>query len=383
VTGGSAAVLTGVGQTPAVRHPRPEDTTARLLARAVRQALEDAGLRPADVDGLAVASFTLVPDHAIDLAWRLGLRLRWIMDDAGGGVSGLSMLQHARRAVEAGDATTVVVCAGDRMDGDALRALNAQYNAATRDELAALPHGGPNTLFAMLTQRHAASRDLRPEDYATVAVRQRAWAAGNPRAAYRSPLTLQEYLDAPVVAPPLRRFDCVPNVAGADALVVQAPDARPAPGRSARIAALAAVHNPDDQQGDGLTAGFAEVARVLWEAAGCGPGEVDAAFVYDDYPAMALVQAEGLGLDGGDLHRFIRHELGRRHWALNTSGGMLSAGQAGAAGGTHGLVEAVRQLRGRAGDRQVDARRVLVSGYGMTLYRHGACHAAAVLEGTR
>jgi acetyl-CoA acetyltransferase len=67
-------------------------------------------------------------------------------------------------------------------------------------------------------------------------------------------------------------------------------------------------------------------------------------------------------------------------WPLNTSGGQLSAGQAGAAGGMHGLVEAVQQLRGGAGARQLECRLALVCGYGMVLYRHGAAHAAAVLE---
>ncbi len=96
---------------------------------------------------------------------------------------------------------------------------------------------------------------------------------------------------------------------------------------------------------------------------------------------MVAVQAEELGLVGdGDVGRWLRADVLEGRLPLNTSGGQLSAGQAGAAGGMHGMVEAVRQLRGVAEGRQVDARLALVAGYGMVLMRHGACHNAAVLE---
>jgi acetyl-CoA acetyltransferase len=120
------------------------------------------------------------------------------------------------------------------------------------------------------------------------------------------------------------------------------------------------------------------VAAVLWEDAGAGPHDADVVSVYDDYPAMALVQLADLGF-APDPQRFLREQLGQV--ALNTSGGQLSAGQAGAAGGMHGLVEVVRQLLGQAGERQVAGARLgVVSGYGMVLYRYGACANAVVLE---
>lgn len=87
--------IVGVGETPALRHPEPGCDTATLIARAVRLALDDAGLRPADVDGLGLASFTLRPDRAIDMAWRLGLTLDWCMQDEMGGASAINLLRHA------------------------------------------------------------------------------------------------------------------------------------------------------------------------------------------------------------------------------------------------------------------------------------------------
>lgn len=372
-------MITGAHETPYTRHPSPEQTTERLLADAVVGALADAGLGRDDVDGLAVSSFSLAPDHAIDLAWKLGMKLRWIMEDTNGGASGVNMLQHAVRAVEAGDAETVVVCAGDRLEREDFRRLVDNYNVATRAHLAPLGFGGPNALFALVTQRHAEKHGLGRDDYACIPLAQRAWARANPGAVYRGELTLEEYLEAPIVASPLTRYDCVPVVAGADAVVVT--------GRAAsgiRLRAICALHNPDDQQGDGIDpSGFADIASDLWGEAGVGPADVDAAYLYDDYPVMVAVQAQDLGLVAdGDLKRFLHTRLVEERWPLNTSGGQLSAGQAGAAGGMHGLVEAVRQLRGTAGsERQVpDARLALVAGYGMVLYRHGACHNAAVLE---
>ena len=220
-------------------------------------------------------------------------------------------------------------------------------------------------------------RGLTREDYGRLVVAQRRWASMNPGAVYRSPLTIEEYLEAPVVAEPLHRLDCVPVVSGADALVVSAA------GRGVKVRALRASYNYDGQRGDGLRTGLAEIAEDLWRDAGVGPEDVDVVSVYDDYPAMAVTQLVDLGfVPDGDIPGFLRRRVEEERFPLNTSGGQLSAGQAGCAGGMIGLVEAVTQLRGHAGERQVDnARLAVVSGYGMVLYRYGGCANAVVLEG--
>ena len=371
--------IVGAHETPYARHPAEGTDTTGVLAAAVAGALADAGIGQGEVDGLGVASFSLVPDHAIDLAWRLGLRVRWLMDDANGGASAVDMLQHAVRAIEAGDAETIVLCAGDHLDRAAFRRLVEEYNRATAEHLTPLGYTGPNALFAMVTQRWLAARGLDRAALGAIPVAQRAWAAGNPAAVYREPLTMEEYLASPFVAEPLTRYDCAPVVTGADAIVVTG---APAGGRPhVRVRAIAALHNPDHQQGPGFGEGFTDVARRLWPLAGVRPEDVDAAFLYDDYPVVVAVQAEELGLvPGSDVERWLRVDVLERGQALNTSGGQLSEGQAGAAGGMHGLVEAVRQLRGEATGRQADVSLAVVGGYGMVLLRHGACHNAAVLE---
>jgi acetyl-CoA acetyltransferase len=362
------AAIVGAFERPYERRPADGVDTGSLLAEAFLGALSSAGLEPGDVDGLAVASFTLAPDSAIDLAWRLGLRLSWIAQSPLGGASGVDLLRQAVRAVEAGDATTVAILAGDRLGAAEFRRLADGYNRATREELAPLPFGGPNSLFSLLTQRHMRATGLDRSDYAQIPLAQRRWAAANPLAVYRSTLTLEDYLAAPPVAPPLCRFDCVPVVSGADALIVTARERGTGP--AVRPVAFQAAYDVDLQQGDGLSTGLRPFAD--------GP-EPDLVYAYDDYPVMVLAQLADLGVIG-DLERFLHEELpaGR---AVNTSGGQLSAGQAGAAGGLHHLVEAVVQLLGRADERQVEnARSALVSGYGMVLYRYGACANACLLE---
>jgi len=376
-------VIVGAGQARYERHPAVERRTETFIAEAAIDALADAGISPNEVDGFGVASFSLAPDHAVDLLWKLGLRVRWVMEDTNGGASGINMLQHAVRAIEAGDAETIVLAAGDRMEKREFHLMTDRYNRVARDFLAPLPLNGPNALFAFLTQRYAREHGLEREDFGCIPIAQRGWAAGNPGAVYRAPMSLQEYLDSVPIAPPLTRFDCVPIVSGGDAIVITTPERaarlrRPAVG----VRAIRALHNHDQQEGDGIHSGFAEIADSLWTAAGVRPEDLDAAFIYDDYPVMVLVQLGDLGLiPDMDVKRYLHRTILEDRWPINTSGGQLSAGQAGASGGMHGLVEAVRQLSGRADGRQVeDAELALVTGYGMVLYTHGACHNAAVLE---
>jgi acetyl-CoA acetyltransferase len=377
-----SAVIIGTGESGYTRRPEPGQNAHTFLRDAVMMAVRDAGLKITDVDGLAISSFGIDPDKSIDMAWRFGMSLRFLLQDTNGGASGVNMLGHAVRGIEAGAASVIVVVGGDALGMEGFAKLTANYNRAIRDHVSPLGHGGPNSLFSMLTQRQMKAFGIERRDYGHMAIAQRAWAAGNPNAVYRTPLTMDEYLNAPMVCDPLGRYDCVPPVAGASAIVVSTTDRCPAHHVPIRVRAVKQSFNYDDQQGDGLKTGLSRVASDLWSAAGVQPEDVDLAAIYDDYPAMVLAQLNDLKLiPGNDLARFARVEIGERRFPVNTSGGLLSAGQAGAAGGMNGTVETVRQLQHVAGERQVkDARLAVVSGYGMVLYRYGACVGAAVLE---
>jgi acetyl-CoA acetyltransferase len=374
--------VVGIGETPRLRHPDASLTTAMLMRDALQLALRDADLGLQDIDGLAVASFSLEPDRAIDFAWRTGLTVRWLMQDTNGGAAGLNMMSHAVSAIQAGAASNIAVVAGDISTPQSFRTRANNYHSATRDHLAPLGFGGPSASFAMLTKRQMRKFGLASEDYGHLAISQRQAAMGNPLAAYRTPLTMDHYLNAPVVADPLRRFDCVPIVAGASAMILSGePRTQGETPRPVRILAFRQSFNPDHQDGDGLTTGIRQMAQDLWNAAGVSASEMDVTSVYDDFPAMAYAQLADLGfIAGDDIARFARERIAARRFAVNTGGGLLSAGQAGCAAGLQGIVEVARQLQHRGGDRQVPGARLgVASAYGMVLYRYCACSGAVVL----
>jgi acetyl-CoA acetyltransferase len=378
----SAAII-GVGQSAYTRRPAPGQSTHTFIRDAVVAALADAGIDAGDVQGMAVASFSLAPDTAVDLAWKLGLPLRWLLQDTNGGSSAMNMLGHALRGIDSGAADVILVIGGDATGLAGYGRIAANYNVATRDHLAPLGHGGPNGVYALVASRQMKTFGLDKSDYGHIAVAQRAWAANNPFAVYRAPLTMEEYLAAPMVADPLSRYDCVPVVAGAQAIVLAHPDRGPSGRARVRVRAHRASFNYDNQAGDGLKTGISTFAAEFWRAAGGGPSDIDVASIYDDYPTMVLAQLDDLGMiPDHDLARFCRRDIGERRRPINTHGGMLSAGQPGGpAGGLNGISEAVLQLQHRAGERQVTGARLAVAtGYGMTMYRYGGTAAAAVLE---
>jgi acetyl-CoA acetyltransferase len=377
------AAIIGVGQSAYTRRPQGGQSTLTFIRDAVVAALADAAIDARDIDGMAVASFSLAPDAAVDLAWKLGLSLRWLIQDTNGGSSAMNMLGHAVRAVESGAASAILVTGGDATGLGGYAKVAANFNTVTQLHLAPLGHGGPNGVYALVTSRQMKKYGLEKSDYGHIAIAQRAWAAHNPYAVYREPMTMADYLAAPMVADPLSRYDCVPVVAGAQAIVVTHPDRCPRGRAPVRVRAHRASFNYDNQEGDGLETGISTFATELWQAAGVRPGDIDVASIYDDYPTMVLAQANDLGLiEGNDLARFARRDIGEQRFPLNTWGGMLSAGQPGGpAGGLNGISEAVLQLQHRAGSRQVtNARLAVATGYGMTMYRYGGTAAAAVLE---
>jgi len=377
------AAIIGVGQSAYTRRPEPGQTVHSSMRDAVVAALKDAELDAKDVDGMAVASFSLAPDTAVDLAWKLGLSLKWLMQDTNGGSSAVNMLGHALRGVEAGAADVILLIGGDATGLAGYGRVAANFNIVTQQHLAPLGHGGPNGVYALVAARQIKKYKLEKSDYGHIAIAQRSWAAGNPNAVYRAPMTMEEYLAAPMVADPLSRYDCVPVVAGAQAVIVARADRAPQGRPGVRVRAIRHSFNYDHQQGDGLATGISTFANELWASAGMKPADIDVASIYDDYPTMVLAQLNDLAfIPDGNLARFCRTTIAERKLPVNTWGGMLSAGQPGGfAGGLNGISEAVLQLQQRAGARQVkDAGRAVVTGYGMTMYRYGGTAGAAILE---
>jgi acetyl-CoA acetyltransferase len=363
---------------------RSEHGAVWFLARALRRLLDAGGVAKSDIDGLCVSSFTLVPDTAVGFTQHVGLSPRMLEFLPMGGACGVIALRRAARAVQAGDAEIVACIAGDTASETSFRDLLANFSSFARDAVYPYGAGGPNASFALIADAYMRATGATREDFGALAMAQRSNARNNKLALLRSELTMAQYLAARPIAEPLHLFDCVMPCAGADGFLVMS-DARARALGLPFVRVLGAIerHNafPDDPVQ--LRGGWDMDRDALWSQAGIGPLDVQLIETYDDYPVISMLQFEGLGFCApSDGPAFVRRNDFTVEGSLphNTGGGQLSVGQAGAAGGYLGLVEAMRQILGQAEGRQVaDARHALVSGFGMINYDRGLCSAAAVL----
>jgi acetyl-CoA acetyltransferase len=355
------------------------------LARALSSLLKDSGLKKSDIDGLTISSFTLQPDTAIGLTQHLGIAPRWLDHIPLGGASGVVALRRAARAVQAGDANVVACLGGDTNHVDSFRLTLANFSQFARDAVYPYGAGGPNASFAFLTAHYMRESGATREDFGKLCVAQRANALKFPHALFKKPLSMQEYLAARPIADPLHLFDCVMPCAGAEGFLVMSEDrARNLNLRFTRIKGTIERHNAFSEDPIQVRGGWALDRDDLYAQAGAGPGDMDFVQTYDDYPVIMAMQLEDLGFcEKNGAPALIRKNTFTHDGSLphNTSGGQLSVGQAGAGGGFLGLVEAIRQLSGKADARQVkDAKLGLVSGFGMINFDRGLGSGAAVLS---
>ena len=362
------------------------DTAHWWIARALKGSLDLAGLAPSELDGFTVSSFTLFPDTAVGLTQHLGLSPRWLDHIPMGGASGVVALRRAARAVQAGDADIVACVAGDTNHIDSFRQMLSSFSRFASDASYPYGYGGPNANFALLTDRYMQEYGATREDFGRICVAQRTNAMNNPGALMKKPLTLDEYLNARPIADPIALFDCVMPCAGSEAFLVMWEEEAVQRGLPfARIAGTIERHNAYAEDPIQLRGGWTIDIDELWEMADCEPKHVDLVQTYDDYPVISFMQIEDLGFcNKGEAADFLREKdmTTKGDFPHNTSGGQLSGGQAGAAGGFIGLVEAIRQVAGTAGGTQVkNATVAMVSGFGMINYDRGVCSGAAILKG--
>ena len=361
------------------------DTAHWWIAKALRGSLDAAGLRPSEIDGFSVASFTLFPDTAVGLTQHLGLCPRWLDNIPMGGASASVALRRAARAIQAGDASIVACVAGDTNEIDSFRNMLSSFSRFAMDASYPYGYGGPNANFALLTDRYMQTYGATREDFGRIAVAQRSNALLNPNALMKKPLTLEDYINARPIADPIALFDCVMPCAGSECfLVMSEEEAEKRNLPYATIGSAIERHNAHTEDPIQLRGGWTLDIDELYEMAECTPTDIDLLQTYDDYPVISMMQIEDLGFcTKGDGPDFVRsHDLTiSGDFPHNTSGGQLSAGQAGAAGGFIGMVEAIRQVTGSAGPTQVlDAKIALVSGFGMINYDRGVCTSASILK---
>lgn len=355
------------------------------LGRSLKGLLDGAGLQLSDIDGMCVASFSLGPDSAVGLTQHFGVSPRWLDHIPMGGASAVVALRRAARAVQAGDANVVAIITGDTNHVDSFRKTLGQFSRFAQDATYPYGAGGPNASFALLTRHYMNTTGATREDFGKLCIAQRDNALRYPHALMKKPLSMEAYLDARPITEPIHLFDCVMPCAGAESFLVMSEHrARKLGLHFVRILGTIERHNgwPDDaMQSRG---GWTLDCDALYEQAGVTAQDMDFLQAYDDYPVINMLQLENLGFcAAGEGPEYVRANTFTVDGScpLNTCGGQLSAGQAGAAGGTLGMNEAIRQLTGQAGNTQVrNAHIGMVSGFGMINYDRGLCTAAAILQ---
>jgi acetyl-CoA acetyltransferase len=355
-----------------------------FLGQAIRRLCEASGLDKAAFDGLTVSSFSLAPDTAVGVTQHLGLSPRWLDHIPTGGASGVMALRRAARAVQAGDADIVACVAADTNHVDSFRLMLGSFSHFARDATYPYGSGGPNAIFAFITDHYMRTTGATREDFGRLCVDQRTNALAYGSTLFRKPLTMAEYLAARPIAEPIHLFDCVMPCAGAEAFLVMS-EARARELKLPHAVVRGAIERHNAFADDPIMwrGGWLVDRDDLYAQAGVGPDAIDLVQTYDDYPVIVMIQLEDLGFCAkGEAPAFVRAH--RFTWdgdfPHNTSGGQLSSGQAGAAGGFLGLNEAIRQLTGQVAGRAVkNAKLALVSGYGMVAYDRCLCTGAVIL----
>ncbi|MFF1600662.1 acetyl-CoA acetyltransferase [Streptomyces mirabilis] len=339
---------------------RVDDATPYALhAQAARRALADAGMDRSLVDGFASAGLGTLPP--VEVAEYLGLRPTWVDSTAVGGSTWEVMAAHAADAIAAGHAEAVLLVYGSTARADikaGRRTGNLSFGARGPLQFE-VPYG--HTLiakYAMAARRHMHAYGTTLEQLASVAVQARANAALNPDAMFRTPITTDDVLSGPMIADPFTKLHCCLRSDGGAAVLLAAEeyvrDCRTAPvwilGTGEHVSHTTMSEWPDFTVSPAAVSG-----RLAFERAGVRPDEIDVAELYDAFTYMTLVALEDLGFcakgEGGQFVEKGRLTVGGE-LPVNTDGGGLSAQHPGMRG-LFLLVEAVRQLRGEAGERQV------------------------------
>ncbi|MBT2440048.1 lipid-transfer protein [Streptomyces sp. ISL-36] len=363
--GGRAAVA-GIGATEFSKDSGRSEL--KLAVEAVHAALDDAGLTPADVDGMVTFTMDTSPEITVAQAAGIG-ELSFFSRIHYGGGAACATVQQAALAVATGVAE-VVVCyrafnerSGRRFGSGVQQREPSAEGAALGWQL---PFGllTPASWVAMISQRYLHTYGLAPEAFGHVAVTDRRYAARNPAAYfYEKPITLADHAASRWIVEPLRLLDCCQETDGGQAIVVtsveRARDLRRPPAVIV-AAAQGAGRNQEAMTSfyrDDLT-GLPEmgvVARQLWRTSGLAPGDIDVGILYDHFTPFVLMQLEEFGFCGpGEAADFVASDA----LPLNTHGGQLGEAYL---HGMNGIAEAVRQVRGTSVNQIPGAARTLVT----------------------
>lgn len=374
------AIISGIGQSAVGK--LVGSTCMGLHVQVSGEAIVDAGLDWSNIDGVLCAYSFTEPHMMLSSVFceYAGLQPAYSAALQIGGATACIMTMTAAALVESGQCRNVLVVTGDnRLSGMAPGSAAATL-AGFGHPIFEQPHGSTiPASYGLVATRYMHEYGLTSDQLAAVAVTQRSHAVRHPQAHKRTPITLQDVLDSPMVSTPLHVLDCCLVSDGAAAVIVSdAALARDLPRPAVTLLGCGQGHTHEHIFAAPSLTDFGckqSAARAL-EQAGLSVDDIDVAEIYDSFTITLLVELESMGF-------FARGEAGQAaargeltyggRLPCNTHGGLLSFGHSGAAGGMFHVVEAVRQLRGDAADRQVDAcRTAFVHGDGGVLSAHGS-----------
>ena len=343
----------------------PNTSQLELHCDAALNALRDAGLTPRDIDGVATAG-----EAPTSIAFHLGITPTWVDGTSVGGCSFMLHVRHAAAAINEGLCDTVLITHGESGKSHVGRgSFRGGVGLAQQFEA---PYGpmGPPTLFTLPALRYMKTYSIREEQLAMVAVIQREWAAKNPRASYREPITVDDVLGSRMVAYPFRKLMCCLVTDGGGALILARADrANDFPQKPVYILGTGeSVETPMVSQMEDFTSSkaFRVSSKKAFSEAGISHADVDHLMIYDAFAHLPLYGLEDLGFcEPGSAASFI----GERNTApggklpLNTNGGGLSYMHSGMYG-MYALQESVRQMRGSAPAQVANAQISVAHGVG-------------------
>ncbi|WP_108485505.1 thiolase family protein [Oceaniglobus ichthyenteri] len=393
--------IAGVGRTPYSR-AKPDErilTVDEYIAWAAELALESAGMSKKDFDGQGFAVSHAEAAHTVNwasaTAENLGLSPKSILRGDQGGASAASLLVRASAMIEAGVVDRFLIVGADTpltipsiapglpLSPERTRGVYWDFQG---------PFGvmGATAQFAMSQRRYMEQAGITEQQLGKIASTTRYHASLNPGAIYRTPYDVEEYMASRMLSDPIRLYDCVPMVNGGLAYIVtSAKTARAAVERPAFMLGHAELNNyyaGPRSHPDITGTGFIETGPEAFAMAGITPKDVDVFLPYDDYPFVVMLQLEHYGFcKRGEGGQYVENTdfTFRGDLPLSTDGGQLSGGQPGGAiGGFMPIVEAVTQIRGEGGERQVkDAQIALASGFGGITYGRNARSCVSIVFG--
>jgi acetyl-CoA acetyltransferase len=358
----------------------PQYSATQLYVRAARLALEDAGITKNDVDGLITCASWAEPYlyHAEMIAEYMQIFPRYCMGAPAGGGTTLAIMHHAASAIVTGMCNTVLVTMADSQVSGLSRDKAVEMMSTAGHPQFERPYGPPIPAFyALLARAHEHAYGTTAEQRAAVAVACRKHASLNPAAQMRKPINVEDVLASRMIADPLHLLDCsLVSDGGAAFIMTSAERARDFKQKPVYLLGVGEGHSHEHvTQALSLTASAArDAGQRAYAMAGLGPADVDVAELYDCFTPVVIIELEDLGFcPKGEGGRFVEGgsiELGGE-LPVNTHGGLLSHCHPGHPGSMFSITEAVRQLRGSCGARQVERAKIaLVHGQGGIMSTH-------------